>query len=93
MKTDKVLHALAGAGIAFLMLAVFSFCGCQIGYNWDKGIIFITVAVVAAGKELIWDKLIKKRRPDLYDALATLIAGWAVVFLWGLVEAIIDMTI
>lgn len=84
---DKLKHAIAGAGIAIVMLVFFLFV--QIPYNWDKGIVFITVTVVAVGKEVVYDKWLHRGTPDLYDALATIYGGWGTVFLWGIGELFI----
>ena len=80
---DKFKHFIAGIGIALIMLVFFLFV--HIPYNWDKGIIFITVTAIAIIKEVIWDKQFGGQ-PDLYDALATIWGGWGMVFLWGIIE-------
>ena len=84
---DKLKHAIAGIGIAVIMLAFFIFV--HVPYNWDKVIVFATVAIVAIGKEVIWDKWLHGGGPDLYDALATIYGGLGTVFLWGIAELIL----
>jgi len=84
---DKVKHFIAGVGIAIIMLVFFIFV--HVPYNWDKGIVFAVVAIVAIGKEVIWDKWLHRGEPDLYDALATIYGGWGTVFLWGIAELFI----
>jgi len=84
---DKIKHAIAGAGIALIMLIAFIFI--HIPYNWDKGIVFIAIILVAIFKEVVYDKWLNRGTPDLYDALATLYGGWGVTFLWGIIEILI----
>ena len=83
---DKLKHAVTGAVIAVIMLVFFLFV--HIPYNWDKGIVFVTITAIAVGKEVAWDKWLHKGQPDLYDALATIYGGWGVTFLWGFIENI-----
>jgi len=86
---DKTKHAIAGAGIALIMLIAFIFV--HIPYNWDKGIVFVTITVVAMAKEIVYDKWLDRGTPDLYDALATIVGGWGITFLWGGVELILGI--
>ena len=86
---DKVKHFIAGVGIALIMLVFLIFV--HVSYNWDKGIVFMAVVIVAMVKEIVYDKWLDRGTPDLYDALATIGGGWGITFLWGGVELILGI--
>ena len=64
MKQDKIKHLLAGIGVS----SVF-------GVRFSPLIGLITVAIVGALKEIIWDWLLKKGTPEFMDFLATAFGG------------------
>lgn len=86
---DKLKHIIAGSLIAIVILLLFLLFVKTEMYNWDKGIAFLTIVIVGAGKEVLWDKWLGRGDPDFYDFFATLMGGWATVFAWGIVELIV----
>lgn len=76
MKVDKILHFLAGYAISLTI--------AQSSVWWG----FVIGVVIGILKELIYDKLLKKGTPDVWDAVWTA-AGCAtavaVHFLWMLI--------
>lgn len=69
--TDKVLHALVGVTLA-VILSQFSFTLAIVG-----------VVVAGIGKE-VWDYY-NKGTVDGWDAVATIVPGFLVVFLQGVI--------
>ena len=63
MKTDKVYHLVAG----FVISALIGIVSPAIG--------LITSVIVGAGKEVVWDKLMKKCCFEVLDFVATCIGG------------------
>jgi hypothetical protein len=79
MRKDLILHALCGFVIALT--------GCFISGNFWQGLSAATLA--GAGKELIWDKWLKKGTPDKDDAFATAWGGLAGAVVWLMIVSII----
>ena len=61
---DKLLHALGGVVI---------FAWCHLFYS--SPICLATVAVIGAGKEVIYDKLLHQGTPEVMDAVSTMAGG------------------
>jgi hypothetical protein len=79
MRTDLLLHALCGFVIALL--------ACFASGNFWIG---LSASVLAgAGKELIWDKWLKKGTPDKDDAFATAWGGLAGAVVWLMIVNVI----
>lgn len=79
MRTDLLLHALCGFVIALTAV-------CLTGNFW----IGLSVATLAgAGKELIWDKWLKKGTPDKDDFFATVWGGLLGAVTWLIVIELI----
>lgn len=71
MKQDKLLHALSGYCIASIFTIISPLFG-----------LVVSIAIGAL-KELMWDKYLKKGKPEWLDLIAT-IAGaviWVAVYL------------
>jgi hypothetical protein len=81
---DKIKHIIACAAIATITLAVCLFFRPM--HGWDAAIAGAMVILAAGGKELIWDKWMKKGTPDYYDFFWGISGGWAAIFLWKLIE-------
>lgn len=65
MKTDKLLHFLAGAVIAFAFGIIFS-------PEW--GLAF--AMTIGTAKEFVWDGLLQKGTVEIWDAVATIAGGF-----------------
>ena len=65
MKTDKLLHFLAGAVIAFAFGIIFS-------PEWGLA----SAMFIGTAKELIWDKVLRKGTQEVMDAVATIAGGF-----------------
>lgn len=79
MRKDLILHALCGFVIALL--------ACFISGNFWIG---LSASVLAgAGKELIWDKWLKKGTPDKDDFFATAWGGLAGCVVWLMIVNVI----
>ena len=63
-KQDKLKHLLTGIGI-----------GLVFGVQFSPLIGLIAAAIVGALKEIIWDWLLKRGRPEFLDFLATALGG------------------
>jgi hypothetical protein len=87
---DKRLHAIAGILIALMGMALVTFIPHEYMYNWDRAAVFGLVLIVGAGKEIVWDKLLRKGTADFYDFFATWVAGWVTCFAWLIGETIIN---
>jgi heme O synthase-like polyprenyltransferase len=72
MRTDLLLHALAGLIIALI--------ACFLTSNFWIGWLMATLA--GAGKELIYDLWWKRGTPDKDDAFATIWGGLAGAVVW-----------
>ena len=84
---DKVKHFVACAAIAVITMAVcLPFAPM---YGFDAGIAAIIVFIVAASKELIWDKWLNNGYVDYYDFFWGICGGWAGIFVWKIIEAIL----
>ena len=79
MRKDLILHALSGFIIALV--------ACFISGNFWIGLSAATLA--GTGKELIWDKWLKKGTPDKDDAFATAWGGLAGAVVWLMIVSII----
>ena len=63
MKIDKLYHLIAGFAISLIFGLISPFIG------------LVTSIVVGAGKEVIYDKLLKKGCFEILDFIATFIGG------------------
>ena len=79
MRTDLLLHALCGFLIAMT--------GCFISGNFWIGLSAATLA--GAGKELIYDMMLKRGTPDKDDAFATAWGGLAGAVVWLIIVNVI----
>ena len=79
MRTDLILLAFCGFVIAMT--------GCFISGNFWIG---LSASVLAgAGKELIWDRWLKKGTPDKDDFFATAWGGLAGAVMWLMIVNVI----
>ena len=79
MRKDLILHALYGFLIALI--------ACFISDNFWIGWLMATLA--GAGKELIYDMMLKKGTPDFKDAFATAWGGLAGAVVWLMIVNVI----
>ena len=79
MRKDLILHALAGFLIALL--------ACFISGNFWIGL--SASVITGAGKELIYDKWLKKGTPDKDDAFATAWGGLTGCWVWLMIVNVI----
>lgn len=86
---NKKLHRLAGILIALVGMALVTFIPHAYMYNWDRAAVFGLVLFVGAGKEIVWDKWMKRGVAEFWDFWATLWAGWVTCFAWLVLELII----
>jgi len=64
MPKDKKLHIYAGLSLALTVgLLLCPFLG------------LVTAVVIGAGKEIIWDYLLKKGTPEWWDFIVTVLGG------------------
>ena len=86
---DKVKHFIATAAITLAVLAIFAVIQHPYMWGWDKAIALMTGCMVAAAKEVVWDKWLHRGDPDFYDFLAGVYGAFAAMFGWAVVETII----
>lgn len=89
MKPDKKKHAIVNIAIVLVTLTAFLFVKREM-YGYDK---FIAVGLsffISAGKEIVWDKWLKRGTCDFYDFFTGISAGWLTMFAWVIVETIIQ---
>ncbi len=79
-------HFIAGAIISLITLVFFVLFVHVPVYGWDAGVAAILTVAAGAGKEVIWDKWLKRGTPDYYDFFYTICGGWAMIFLWKIIE-------
>jgi hypothetical protein len=79
MKRDKTLH---------LVLGLMIFMICMGFFQLSAEVAMLIVTVVGIGKELIWDKVLKKGAPEKMDAVATMAGGAIGVSLFALFHLI-----
>ncbi len=76
MKTDKILHFLAGYAIVMTIGLWLPICGPTVG--------IIAGVVAGAAKELIYDKAMRRGTPDWWDFIYTgagSVAAFAMAFI------------
>lgn len=86
---NKRLHKKAGILIALIGMSLVTFIPHAYMNNWDKGAVFGLIVIAAAGKEIVWDKWMKRGTADFWDFWATLWAGWLTCFVWLIIETVI----
>ena len=90
---NKRLHEKAGILIALIGMAIVTFIPHKDMANWDYGVVFFLVVIAAAGKEIVWDKWMKRGVAEYWDFWATLWAGWVTCFAWLIIQTIITEVI
>lgn len=90
---NKRLHEKAGILIALIGMALVTFIPHKDIANWDYGAVFFLIIIAAAGKEMVWDKWMKRGTADFWDFWATLWAGWVTCFAWLIIQTIITEVI
>lgn len=80
MKRDKFLHLIVGMAIGFF--------GAWLALVFRLNLLFVfgfgLSVLIGGGKELIWDKWLKKGTPELWDFLWTIIGGGSVALIMDL---------
>ena len=79
MRTDLLLHALCG----FVIALIVAFLTGNFWIGWLMAIL------AGAGKELIYDMMLKKGTPDFKDAFATAWGGLAGAVVWLVIVNVI----
>ena len=83
IRKDYLYHFLAGVLIAGLTMFFFP-VPMTWDPNWNVGFACIFSLIAAVGKELIWDKLLGKGTPEVYDVFCTMAGGWSTAFILGI---------
>ena len=86
---DKLKHFLICGAISLVVLVLFAVIPHRNLYGWDKGIAIVVGCLAALGKELVWDEMLEKGTPELYDFLSGVWGAFSVTFAWIFVETII----
>lgn len=74
---DKLKHLIAGAVISLITVVLI-----RIYWSWDYQILGAVTALLAGiGKELVWDKWMKKGTPEFADAWFTFWGGLGITIL------------
>lgn len=89
MRRDYKLHMIYSSAIVVFVLLGFLLFVKQEMYGWDKGIAGIVALLISAGKEIVWDKLMKKGTPEFYDFFYSMLAACATIIGWVIIESVI----
>lgn len=89
LRKDEIKHFVAVFAITIVVLALFALFYHKPTYGWDKGIALGIGCLVAAAKELVWDKWMSRGTPGFYDFLAGVYGAFAAMFLWVIGEMIV----
>lgn len=86
---DKLKHFIACGVITLFTLLLFALIPHGNMYGWDKGIAVAVGCFAALGKELVWDKWLKRGTVDYYDFFWGVCGAFAAMFTWVIIETII----
>lgn len=88
MRNDKLKHFIACAGITLTILLLFAFIPHRELYGWDKGIAVLAGWIIAAAKEIVWDKWLGRGQSDFYDFFWGGSGSVTAMFIWVIIDMI-----